>query len=135
MMPYDRQAFFLPRIDKDCFEEGFLMQGVHLAKVSCLVQAGVDRQEQWQREGDVRDQAKQWLSAGKDWLSGASKKVAQAVKETQAQINNKLEELDTRHSQGGLACVNPKDKRSRCSKSCPGEAIACPAVQSRVLDF
>lgn len=66
----------------------------------CLVQVGSERQDQAQREGDVRDQAKQWLSAGRDWLSGASKKVAQAVKETQAQINNKLEELDSRHSQG-----------------------------------
>ena len=62
------------------------------------MQVGSDRQQE--QQGDVRDQAKQWLSAGKDWLSGASKKVAQAVKDTQTQINNKLEELDGRHSQG-----------------------------------
>lgn len=47
----------------------------------------------------MKEQAKQWLSAGKGWLSDASKKVAQAVKETQAQINNKIDELDNR--QGG----------------------------------
>ena len=68
-----------------------------------MLQLASDRleQQQYQRQdGDVRDQAKQWLSAGRDWLSGASKKVAQAVKETQAQINSRLEELDARHSQG-----------------------------------
>lgn len=73
-----------------------------------VLQLGGDRleQQQWQRQdGDVRDQAKQWLSAGRDWLSGASRKVAQAVKETQAQINSRLEELDARHSQGEACSI------------------------------
>lgn len=53
-------------------------------------------------QAQIKDQAKQWLSAGQKWLSGAGKKVAQAVKETQSQINNKLDELDGRaHYSGG----------------------------------
>ena len=82
------------------------------------MQLGNDRlEQQYRQEGDVRDQAKQWLSAGRDWLSGASKKVAQAVKETQAQINSRLEELDTRHSQGpSCMAFSPGKAASQCSE-------------------
>ena len=81
------------------------------------MQLGNDRleQQQYQRqEGDVKDQAKQWLSAGRDWLSGASRKVAQAVKETQAQINNRLEDLDARHSQGSILAFSKSWLGSFC---------------------
>lgn len=52
------------------------------------------RQQPEHGQADMKDQAKQWLSAGQKWLSSAGKKVAQAVKETQTQINLKLEELE-----------------------------------------
>lgn len=53
----------------------------------------------------MKEQARQWLSAGKGWLSDAGKKVAQAVKDTQAQINHKIDELDARHTQGHAPAV------------------------------
>ena len=60
----------------------------------CLQMAPDRRQQPEHGQADMKDQAKQWLSAGQKWLSSAGKKVAQAVKETQTQINLKLEELE-----------------------------------------
>lgn len=102
------------------------LSGTSLCDIqSFLVQIGTDQVELG-KDGDVRDQAKQWLSAGREWLSGASKKVAQAVKDTQTQINNRLEELDTRHSQGckhALSLDWPethsrKHARESCTSAC-----------------
>lgn len=101
-----------------------------------VLQLGGDRleQQQWQRQdGDVRDQAKQWLSAGRDWLSGASKKVAQAVKETQAQINSRLEELDARHSQGEACSISSWASSSTAHSVCTSRHNAIPFCRAYVM--
>lgn len=64
------------------------------------------RQDQGQDVDGLQPQVPAWLANSQKWLKSAGKKVAQAAKETTAQLQARLDEFEGRPARGGVERAN-----------------------------
>lgn len=75
----------------------------------CL-QGPRQRQDQGQDVDGLQPQVPAWLANSQKWLKSAGKKVAQAAKETTAQLQARLDEFEGRPARGALPCTHGRSR-------------------------